>query len=124
VEVYAEDSAESYFRKSGWNVKRVGAQKLGYDLECVNPAGEILHVEVKGTQSLGEEVFLTRNEACHNGPQSQCSAEHALYVLSRIEIHESDGIKCTGGSPNSVWPWTINQASLTPTVYAYRVPEC
>jgi MrcB-like, N-terminal domain/Protein NO VEIN, C-terminal len=123
VELHAEDSAETYFQGLGWSVQRVGPQKLGYDLDCKNAAGASLHVEVKGTQGLGEEVFLTRNEASHSGPQSECGAEHALYVLSGIEVHEAGVIKCTGGITHCVRPWIVDQAALTPTVYAYRVPE-
>jgi hypothetical protein len=121
VEVHAEDGAEAYFRGLGWSVERVGPQKLGYDLDCVNADGAILHVEVKGTQGLGEEVFLTRNEVSHNGPQSACGAQHALYVLAGIKVSGTGGIECTGGIPTCVTPWTVDQAALTPTVYAYRV---
>jgi len=32
-------------------------------------------------------------------------------------------IECTGGIPHCVQPWTVDQDALTPTVYAYRVPE-
>jgi hypothetical protein len=122
VELHAEDSAETYFRGRGWSVQRVGPQKLGYDLDCKNTEGASLHVEVKGTQGLGEEVFLTRNEASHSGPQSECGAEHALYVLAGIEVRGTGVIKCTGGTPHCVRPWIVDQAALTPTVYAYRVP--
>jgi hypothetical protein len=122
VEVHAEDSAEAHFRGLGWTVERVGPQKLGYDLDCAATDGARLHVEVKGTQTLGEEVFLTRNEASHNGPQSECAAQHALYVLSGIKVGGAADIKCTGGTPTCAWPWTVEQAALTPTVYAYRVP--
>jgi hypothetical protein len=123
VELHAEDSAEAYFQGLGWRVQRVGPQKLGYDLDCTNDEGTSLHVEVKGTQSLGEEVFLTRNEASHNGPQSECEAEHALYVLSDIEVTGTNVIRCTGGIHRCIQPWTVDRAALTPTVYAYRVPE-
>jgi hypothetical protein len=123
VELHAEDRAEAYFGRLGWTVQRVGPQHLGYDLDCQNIEGAQLHVEVKGTQGLGEEVFLTRNEASHSGPRSECGAEHALYVLSGVEVRGIDPVKCTGGTPHCVWPWTVDQAALTPTVYAYRVPE-
>jgi len=122
VEVYAEDSAESYFRALGWSVERVGPQKRGYDLDCVNAVGARLHAEVKGTQGWGEEVFLTRNEASHNGLQRECDAEHALYVFSGVKVSGTSPIKCTGGIPNCVRSWTVEQVALTPTVYAYRVP--
>jgi hypothetical protein len=124
LELHAEDSAEDYFRRIGWrNFRRVGHQHLGYDLECENTYGKRFHVEVKGTQGLGEEVFLTRNEAAHSGPRSQCGAAHALYVLSGIEVTGTGAIKCTGGIPHCVQPWVVQQAALTPTVYAYRVPR-
>ena len=123
VEIYAEDHAESYLQKHGWTVERVGSQKLGYDLKCINQQGGLLHVEVKGTQSLGEEVFLTRNEVLHNGPQAECGAEHALFVLSRIEVSDTVGIECSGGSPDWIWQWTVDQKLLTPTEYTYRVPN-
>jgi len=86
VEVYAEDSAESYFTQQGWNVTRVGHLKLGYDLECRNSAGQSLHVEVKGTQGAGEEVLLTRNEVFHLSAEAACPEQHALYVLSEITV--------------------------------------
>jgi hypothetical protein len=122
VELHAEDSAEAYLRGLGWRVERVGSQHLGYDLDCENAAGAKLHVEVKGTQSLGEEVLLTRNEASHSAPRSECDAQHALYVLSAVEVSGTEPIKCTDGIPHCVQPWTVDQASLIPTVYAYRVP--
>jgi len=122
VELYAEDSAEARFQGLGWSVRRVGPQHLGYDLDCVNAEGATLHVEVKGTQSQGEEVFLTRNEASHNDPLSGCEAQHALYVLSGIEVTRADAIKCTGGISRCVQPWNIDERALTPTVYTYRVP--
>jgi hypothetical protein len=122
VELHAEDTAEIHFEGLGWHVQRVGPQKLGYDLDCVDADGASLHVEVKGTQGLGQEVFLTRNEASHNGGKAECRAEHALYVLSGIEVHGTHAIKCTGGIPHCIQPWTVDPAALAPTVYAYRVP--
>jgi hypothetical protein len=122
VELRAEDSAEAHFRGLGWSVQRVGPKQFGYDLDCVNAEGASLHIEVKGTQGLGEEVFLTRNEAAHNGPQTECRADHALYVLSGVEVSGADAIKCVGGIPHCIQPWTVDPAALTPTVYAYRVP--
>ena len=123
VEVYAEDNAELYFEELGWKVKRVGSEKRGYDLECINDQGETLHVEVKGSQSMGEEVFLTRNEACHNGLLPQCDASHALYVLSGIRITGATDIDRASGNVNCVRPWKVDSESLTPTVYAYKVPQ-
>jgi hypothetical protein len=121
VEIYAEDSAHTYFTGRGWNVQRVGHLKLGYDLECRSPLGEVLHVEVKGTQSAGEEVSLTRNEVIHLGAETACPGQHALYVLSEIKV--TTGIVCRGGRHTCLCPWVMDGSRLTPTVYAYRVPH-
>jgi hypothetical protein len=66
IEVWAEDRAIEHFDKLGWKLTgRVGHIRP-YDLEFRNEAGEILHVEVKGTQSRGEKVELTDGEMRHN----------------------------------------------------------
>jgi hypothetical protein len=123
IELYAEDLAGTYFTVRGWSVKPVGHLKLGYDLECRHPDGLVLHAEVKGTQSLGEEVVLTRNEVRHCQDSGRCGAEHVLYVVSRIDLDREDGIRCSGGKEHCVWPWVIDDEDLTPTQYAYRVPS-
>ena len=123
VEVYAEDSAESYFTQLGWNVTRVGHLNLGYDLECRNGTGQSLHVEVKGTQGAGEEVLLTRNEVFHLSAEAACPGQHALYVLSEIMVMSTPGTACHGGKIRCLSPWAMDMSFLTPTVYAYRIPQ-
>lgn len=122
VELYAEDSAVTHFTGLGWDVQRVGPLKLGYDLQCEDPLGQSLHVEVKGTQSVGEEVSLTRNEVLHVGSEEACPSQHALYVVSEIKVTTTNGINCSGGKSLCLLPWTIETSHLTPTTYAYRVP--
>jgi MrcB-like, N-terminal domain/Protein NO VEIN, C-terminal len=123
VEHYAEDLTESHLRDLGWTtVRRVGTQNLGYDLECENSKGEHLHVEVKGTQGLGEEVIMTRNEVRHIRLESQCDADHALFVISQIKVQRNGDIKCTGGRINPVWSSAIESGKFSPTEYSYQVP--
>jgi hypothetical protein len=81
VELYAEDRAVEYVTALGWAAQRVGQEKRGYDLECTNNADEILHIEVKGTQTQGEKVELTENEVRHNREAADCGAGYALYVV-------------------------------------------
>jgi hypothetical protein len=121
IERFAEDHAVAYFEKRGWQVKRVGQYKLGYDLTCTNPDSTILHVEVKGTRTLGEKVALTANEVEHTRRAVECGAEHILYVVSQINVTEAGIITCSGGTPIRLWPWTISDDDLIPTEYAYTV---
>jgi MrcB-like, N-terminal domain/Domain of unknown function (DUF3883) len=123
VELHAEDSAVEHFTKQGWTVERVGHLKLGYDLECRDSLGQSLHVEVKGTQSSAEEVFLTRNEVFHLSADAACPSQHALYVLSEIMLSSTGEIDRKSGRRTRLLPWTIDTSLLTPTAYAYRVPH-
>jgi len=122
IERFAEDHAAAYFEKEEWQVKRVGQYELGYDLECTSAAGATLHVEVKGTRTLGEKVVLTANEVEHTRRAAGCGAEHILYVLSQITVTHGDTITCSGGQPARLWPWTISDSDLIATEYAYTVP--
>lgn len=123
VELHAEDSAVEHFIKQGWTVERVGHLKLGYDLECRDSLGQSLHVEVKGTQSSAEEVFLTRNEVFHLSEGAACPSQHALYVLSEITLARTGEIDRKSGRFTCLLPWTMDRSLLTPTAYAYRVPH-
>jgi hypothetical protein len=121
LEIYAEDKAVRYFEALKWSVERVGNLKLGYDLRCRRP-GQELHVEVKGTQSSGERVILTPGEVRHNLDVDKCGHEHALYVVTDIQLSTGDGVRCTGGKELRLWPWKIDENLLMPTEYSYRVP--
>ena len=109
--------------EQGWTVERVGHLKLGYDLECRNSAGQSLHVEVKGSQGSGEEVFLTRNEVFHLSAVAACPSQHALYVLSEIMVTRTGPIDRNSGKRTRLLPWSMDMSLLTPTVYSYRVPR-
>lgn len=123
VELWAEDLAVSHFEGMDWIVERKGHLKLGYDLECTREDGRILHVEVKGTRTRGEKVILTDNEVRHIRNADECGAEHALYVVSDIEISTESPIACSGGKALYRWPWTINDNHLAPIDYYYVVPR-
>ena len=123
IELHAEDAAVKYFSDLGWNVARVGHLKLGYDLACNKGDSEILHVEVKGTQTRGEKVILTENEVRHIREAGECGANHALYVVSNIKVSVQNDINCSEGKETRMLPWSIDDKDLTPTEYSYRLPS-
>jgi hypothetical protein len=122
IERFAEDHAVAYFEKLGYQVVRVGQYKLGYDLVCTDPEGATLHVEVKGTRTLGEKVTLTANEVEHTRRAAECGAEHILYAVSGITFTQGDSITCSGGTATCLRPWTISDDDLIATEYTYIVP--
>jgi Holliday junction resolvase len=123
IELWAEDQAVNYFTEQGWKVERVGSEKRGYDLECTRGDGQVLHVEVKGTQTRGEKVTLTGNEVKHNRNAAACGANHALYVVSEIKVSRDKGVQCSGGEINRILPWNIADKDLIETEYSYAVPK-
>lgn len=123
IELCAEDHAVNYFTNHGWRVERVGSEKRGFDLECMKEDGQVLHVEVKGTQTRGEKVVLTGNEVKHNRNAAKCGAQHALYVVSEIRVSRNGEIQCSGGEVNRILPWIIADEDLIETEYSYTVPK-
>lgn len=125
IEVWAEDRAIEHFTRLGWTtIQRVGHIRP-YDLECQNEAGEVLHVEVKGTQSGGEKVELTDGEVRHNRNTADCPADyHAFYEVARIRVSPEGEITRTGDEEvTCILPWAIDEEhDLAPVKYTYTVP--
>jgi hypothetical protein len=125
IEVWAEDRAIEHFtERLGWTfIARVGHFRP-YDLEFKNEAGEILHVEVKGTRSRGEKVELTEGEVRHNRNAADCEADyHAFYAVTLIEVSEEGEITGSDAEPTCILPWTIDEKhDLAPLKYTYTVP--
>lgn len=125
IELWAEDRAIEHFTELGWTtIERVGYFRP-YDLECKNEAGEILHVEVKGTQSRGEKVELTDGEVRHNRDAADCPADyHAFYEVTRIKVSPEGEITSSGEEEvTCILPWTIDEEhDLAPIKYTYTVP--
>lgn len=120
VELHAMHAATAHFKGLGWDVTDVSAS-LSYDLLCTKAEGSELHVEVKGTQSPGESIILTRNEVLH----AIRSTNVALYILTLIELTRVPGNIpiASGGSPIVFDPWILDQGDLDPTEYEYLVPK-
>ena len=123
LELWAEDHAISHFESMDFVVERKGHLKLGYDLECTNEDGRVIHVEVKGTQTRGEKVIVSDNEVRHVREADKCGAEHAFYVVSDIDVSAEGPTACSGGKDLCRWPWAINDDDLAPIDYYYVVPR-
>lgn len=116
VEQHAVDAAEAALEAEGYEVKDVGATHP-FDLRAIRNDQE-LHVEVKGTTTAGEAVFLTKNEVLHHQQHGHGSA---LFVLRDIEVVGPTEVR--GGTSQWYRPWVIDPDALTPTQYRYELPE-
>jgi len=118
IELHAQTLAEEYFVDFGFTVVDV-SRNLPFDLLCTR-GNEELHVEVKGTTGLGEEVVLTKNEVAH---ARENAGKMVLAVVSRIRLERMPGGPQVTGGKLTVWqPWAIDDGEMLPTQFRYTPP--
>jgi hypothetical protein len=118
VEEHAMQVATDYFEARGYEVVTKGKP---YDL-CCTLGGKVIHVEVKGTQTAGASVVLTKNEVRH---QREHHPNNALFVLYNVQVStDPENPVASGGDARVLMPWNIAEdGKLTPMTYDYELPE-
>jgi hypothetical protein len=119
LEEYAMEAAKGYFESLGYTCDDHHETKP-YDLQC-RRRQEVLHIEVKGTQTDGSAIILTPSEVefarSHKG-------QMALYVLHSIQVSEGgDGFVLSKGQRNLILPWDVDLGTLKPMSFKYEVPN-
>jgi Domain of unknown function (DUF3883) len=114
LERYAMDAAKERFRSKGYAVHDRSANRP-YDLEC-ELGNVVVYVEVKGTQTAGDAVFLTAGEVKF---AREHKAQMILYLVHSIEV-SADG-SLSGGKQVLVEPWNLEEGHLRPISYQYIV---
>ena len=113
IEKHAMARAHAYFCKK-YDVKDVSKQKGVLDLRCGRNGRTRIHVEVKGTTTLGASVILTPPEVA----RARRGAV-ALYVLHSIKLN---GAKAQGGEERVIHPWDISKGRLKALNFTYKLP--
>lgn len=118
VELHAMELAHGHFSALGYTVTDVSANS-SYDLKAER-SNETLFIEVKGTRSLGEKVFLTDGEVRY---AREHKAKMVLFVVHSVILsQDAEGIKASGGSTSITWPWDVDAGTLAPLSYSYLIP--
>jgi hypothetical protein len=113
VEQYSQQQAIAHYQNQGFKVEVAGKP---YDLKC-SRKGEVLYVEVKGTETAGDFVFLTKNEVKH-------AREHPmeLFVLSKVVLKvRGSVIKAISGEAHILRPWKADDSRLIPYAFIYQL---
>jgi len=119
IEDHAMKAAEAYFTERGYEMRDTSANNP-YDF-VARKDGEILYVEVKGTAGAGKKVILTRGEVEH---VREHPGQAALFIRHDIEVQVGEeGQVASGGEHRVIWPWDVDEGTLSPTQYDYVVPE-
>jgi hypothetical protein len=118
LEEYAMEVAKRYFESKKYKWKD-HHKTCSYDLLCTR-GQEVLYVEVKGTVTAGEAVFLTANEVRF----ARENRKHmVLFVLHSINVSPGkDGYVLSGGEHRRIQPWNVDRGTLKPLAYKYELP--
>lgn len=119
VERRAVDLAIDYFKSTNnWESIKDTGDKESYDLLLTNK-NKKMYVEVKGTQSSGDKVFLSKNEVI---VQKKFYPNNALVIVSSIKLEKGEEPKASGGIVKIISPWKIMNSHLTAMAFEYEVP--
>ncbi len=118
IELHAMSVAIAHFKSLEFDVEDVSSNSP-YDLLATKGV-EKVYIEVKGTSSGGEQVFLTKNEVTH---AQDHAGECVLFIVYGIEIGGSPtSLTATGGSYKILWPWVPAEVDLIALSFQYAVP--
>lgn len=119
IEAYAMARATAYYAKNRYTVRDV-SKTQSYDLHCERN-GKVLYVEVKGTQTAGDEIILTPGEV--RLARDKCPNTE-LFVWHSVTVVEGNGAPAVkGGHHRLVSPWNPEDAMLEPLGYSCCVPR-
>ena len=108
-----------HYKSQGYATYDVSNQrKIGYDIKCEKP-GSTRYVEVKGTQTDGWCVFVTKNEV-----EKAKSEPRDLFIVKNIQHRydiEEHEYRCEGGEVKIISPWKpySSKSSLTAIEYKF-----
>jgi hypothetical protein len=120
VERRAVEVAIAYFKEtSKWETIEDTGDKESFDLLLTNK-NKKMYVEVKGTQSSGVNIFLTKNEV---SLQKKMFPNKALVVVSEINLIKGEEPKADGGVIKVITPWEILDGHLSAMAFEYLVPN-
>jgi hypothetical protein len=117
LEDYSMKRAIAHFVNLGYSVEDVHA-RMPVDLICRRQS-ETCHVEVKSTQTIGEEILLTPNEVEY---ARQNRGSMTLFVVHSVRASEIGGEIEIAGGEERVLDWNIDEGLLTSVGYRYRIP--
>ncbi len=121
VENYAMAKAEDHFRRLGYEVNDV-SPNMPYDLECRKDS-EVLYVEVKGTQTMGERIILTSGEVEYARKNKD---RMVLFIMRSIKLSANNAkreLAASGGEPYLKRAWNVDEGVLDPITYFYKLIE-
>lgn len=115
VEQHAMKMCKEYFIANGYELTDTSLNKP-YDYVAVK-GNEKLYIEVKGTQTLGKKIILTKNEV---EMSKKYGDQMVLFLVHSIELNKKSTKKNTGKAVIKS-PWKLNENKLVPISFTYAI---
>lgn len=115
IESYAMNVCKKFYVEKGYDVKDV-SPTLSYDV-LIKKNGVERKVEVKGTQTKGNAIILTRNEVELSRSQGK---DMALFLIHSIVMNKKT-VRKGSGVIKIIEPWQVTDDRLIPLSYTYRL---
>jgi hypothetical protein len=119
IESYAMKKAETKLRRRGYRDFDNTANRESYDYTCKKD-GKSFFVEVKGTQTAGNAVILTKNEVAHAQKHSDRSI---IVIVHTVEVHDGNPPLVSKGQVDVYESWRLSSNDLTALHYLWTVPR-
>lgn len=113
IEDYAMQRCRKYFEKQGFKLEDVSLLKP-YDYKGIKDGKEYF-IEVKGTQTDGSKIILTKNEVEMSKKRGK---DMVLFLVHSIELNRKT-IKKGSGEVVKISPWKLDESRLTAVSYTY-----
>ncbi|MDO8729504.1 MAG: DUF3883 domain-containing protein [bacterium] len=115
IEAHAMDICKQYYFNKKYDVEDVSANRP-YDLR-ITKNGLSRFIEVKGTQTTGDTIILTKNEV----ELSQTQGDRmALFIVHSIVMNKKT-VKKRSGVVSIIDPWHVMDNRLTPISFTYKL---
>lgn len=115
IESHAMDICKKHYSDKKYVVEDVSAN-CPYDF-IIKKNGLSRFVEVKGTQTKGDTIILTKNEVELSRTQGNSMA---LFIVHSIVMNKKT-VKKGSGVVSIIEPWKVSNDRLTPISFTYRL---
>lgn len=115
IESHAMATCKKYYSDNGYEVEDVSANR-SYDF-IIKRNGQSRFVEVKGTQTAGDAIVLTKNEV---DLSRELGDSMILFIVHSIVMGKKT-VKIGSGVVSIIDPWQISDDRLTPISFNYRL---
>lgn len=115
IESHAMELCKKHYSDKKWNVEDVSANRP-YDF-IIKKNGISRFVEVKGTQTSGDTIILTKNEV----ELSRTNGGNMILFIVHSIVMNKKAVKKESGVVSIIEPWQVSDDRLTPISFTYKL---